>query len=94
MSQVLDSIADHPAMTLTTVDVGSQHAETTSPRLTVPPVACPEIRHIPPFDHAIDAEAQENHVGGCLRGVLFALVFQSAVIVLFFLLFKIWQMIR
>lgn len=92
MSQVIELIADHPGMILTTVDVGSPQTETTSPRLALLPAVCPEKLHVSQHDESIDAP--DNHVGGCLRGVLFALLIESVAVLLFVLLFKMWRMTR
>src|SRR4051794_37504824 len=71
--QVSRSAADHPGVSLIpTADCAS--TEALSPRPVLLPAECPEQREVPLRDDEL--EAHYNHVGGCLRGVLFALVFQ------------------
>ena len=64
--------------------------EAQSPRLALLPAECPEQREVTQYD----LEAHTNHVGGCLRGVLFAPVFQAGVLSLCALIFKVWRMTR
>jgi len=75
-----------------TADCASLTSEALSPRRALLPTECPEQREISLHDY--DFEAQTNHVGGCLRGVLFALVFQAGVLSLCALNFKVWRMTR
>lgn len=75
-----------------TVEYGPLAPEALSPRLILVPAESPEPREIPPYDDSL--EAYDNHVGGCLRGVLFALVFQAAVFSLCLLGFRIWRMMH
>jgi len=80
-------------MSLTpTVETGPPGLEAASPRLVLVPGECAEPRETPQYDNS--PEAYDNHIGGCLRGVLFALVFQAAVLSLLFLGFKIWHSVR
>ena len=73
-------------------DCASRTPEALSPRVALLPPECPEQREITLHDD--DFEAQTNHVGGCLRGVLLALVFQAAVLSLCLLVFNVWRMSR
>ena len=75
-----------------TAEYTSLTPDTVSPRLAFLPADCTEPREVLQHDEAL--VAQDSHVGGCLRGVLFALVFQSAILSLCVLLFKMWRMMR
>jgi hypothetical protein len=76
----------------TTVEYASLASEALSQRLALVPAEFPDQQGAPLSDEFL--ETQDNHVGGCLRGVLFALVFQSAAITFCMFLFAMWRMNR
>jgi hypothetical protein len=91
-SKVFGVAADLSGMSLSTVEYGSLTSEAVSPRLTLIPVASTEPQEVLEGDEAL--VAQDNHIGGCLRGVFFAILFQATVLSLCVLVFKIWRMVR
>jgi hypothetical protein len=75
-----------------TADYASLSSEALTPRLVLVPAQCPEHREVPSQDP--DLEDRFEHVGGCLRGVFFAIAFETAAVALCFLVFRAWRMVR
>ena len=75
-----------------TAEYGSLTPEAVSPLVVHIPAECPKQREAALNEEAFETAA--NHVGGCLRGVLYAVLFQTVVVFLCVVLFKIWRMMR
>jgi hypothetical protein len=75
-----------------TADGASFTAEARTSRLVLAPAECSEHREF--SLHDFDLGNRLDQVGGCLRGVLFAIVFQAAILSLCVLVFRIWRTMR
>jgi hypothetical protein len=75
-----------------TADDASFTAEARTSRLVLAPAEGSEHREF--SQHDFDLEDRLDQVSGCLRGVLFAIVFQAAILSSCVLVFRIWRKMR